>query len=327
MADMLAAPPTDDLAIAAEGVATRRAAPLAIAWRRYRHNRLAMVGLVAFGLILLIAIAAPLITPGVTDQTDFTKQLYAHSVTEWSPSYHNFPVLLFGLTAATPPLAGTAMLQNHSVLALVTYGARVSLLLGVGAALISALIGVVLGVIAGYFGGLVDTLIMRVTDLVLAFPFLPLVIAIAVATRQHPTVTSLLITFSLVGWPGIARIMRAQMLIQREQAYTEAAIAVGVNDWRIIFRHLLPNAIAPVFIAAALSVASFILAESTLDYIELGITDRATWGNTIAFGQNYISAGFWWVVVFPGIFLVVTSLAATFIGEGLRDALDARDVR
>ncbi len=323
MSQVSAPPPADDISTLEITRERRAAGPWRQIWWRFRRNPLALLGLIVFILIVVMAVAAPLITPGVNVNTNYSTQIYL-GITTWAPSTDQFPALLFGLMGPQVPLGGLVAIQNHSVLALVTYGARPSLIIGVGAALISTTIGIVLGVISGYFGGTLDDLIMRVTDLVLAFPFLPLVIAIAIASHQHPTVTSLLITFSLVGWPGTARIMRAQMLVQREQAYTEAAYAAGINDWRIIFRHLLPNAIAPVIVAGALAVATFILAESTLDYIQLGITTVATWGNEIAFGQDYLASGYWWDVFYPGLFVVLTALSATFIGEGLRDALDSQ---
>lgn len=299
--------------------ATRRATPDALVrlrrfWRRFAAHPQAVGGLILFGVILALAIGAPWITPGVTPQTDFALQL---GPGEFGPSLQDFPVRLFG--------NATGVFLHHSVLAEVTYGARPSLVIGLGAALLTAIIGTVLGAISGYAGGWVDAVVMRITDFALAFPFLPLVIAVGLVANEQYTVGSLLWIFTAVGWPGIARLVRATYLRLRTLEYAEAARAVGVPAWRIIFRHLLPNALGPVIVAATLNVGAFILAESTLDFLQLGIpeTQVATWGNVLADARGYLDTNWWWTV-FPGLAIAGTVLALHYISEGLLDALDVQ---
>lgn len=288
-------------------------------WQRFRRNRLAVISLGVLAVLILLAVFAPLLTPGVTPNTIFLLTVRTGPDFQ-APSLTNFPVQLFGITNIYD--------MKHSVFTEVMYGSRVSLSVGLIASLITACIGTLLGALAGYFGGWIDSVIMRLTDLALAFPFLPLVIAISIAGSIAVTPMSLLLLFSLLGWPVIARLVRAQLLSLREREYVEAAVAQGVPHWRILFRHLMPLILAPVFVVTTLNAAAFILAEASLDYIQLGITNQATWGNLIAVNQNYLDAGYWWPIFFPGIFIIITVLAINYIGEGLRDALDvSRNVR
>ncbi len=300
-------------------VVLRMASPVGQVWRRFRRNWPALLSVVVLVLLVLLAILAPYLTPGITPNTQFLLQVPTSSAAQ-APSLDHFPLQLMGITNIYD--------SKHSVFVEVAYGARVSLSIGLIGALVTAIIGTLLGALAGYFGGWIDGVIMRVTDLALAFPFLPLVIAITIAGSITVTPQALLLLFSLLDWPVIARLVRAQLLAQREREYVEAAVAQGVPHLRILFRHLLPLVLAPVFVVTALNAAAFILAEASLDYILLGITDQATWGNIIAANQNFLDAGFWWPVVFPGLFIIITVLAINYIGEGLRDALDvSRTVR
>ena len=300
-------------------------------WWRFAANRLAVAGAVLLLVLILMAIFAPYITPGVTPSTQFDLPPYSLpnlNYPEYGPSLSNFPARLFGLTV------GGYLYHFHSVLAGVTYGARETLVIAGLAGIFSSLIGVTIGAVSGYFGGWVDALLMRLTDVVLALPFLPLTIAIIIASNLDGLdVTAFVTIFSLLAWAGVARLVRATYLTLREQDYAEAARAAGVGSWRIIFRHLLPNAIAPIVVATAANIAAFVIAESTIDFLDLGHsetpggTDVSTWGNMIAQGNGYLLGGNWWWVFFPGLFIVLTVVSVYLIGEGLRDALDVRNAR
>jgi len=288
---------------------------LEIYWRRFRTHKLAVGGIVVFGLLVLMAIFAPLFTPGITPINLNIQFGFGNH----GPTLENFPWRIFGLTS---PDDG-----DRSVLAEVTYGARISLFIGIVSAVLTTLIGTIVGAISGYFLGWVDTLIMRVTDIFLTIPYLPLVIAItAIYASNQSNIWLLISIFTLTSWAGIARLVRSSFLSLREMEFNEAARAVGVNDWRIIFRHLLPNAISPIIVVTTLNVANFIVAEATLDFLGLGIRfpPDASWGNVLSDAQGDLLTGNWWWPLFPGIFLVLTVLSINFIGDGLRDALDVR---
>ncbi|MBA3826482.1 MAG: ABC transporter permease [Ktedonobacterales bacterium] len=288
---------------------------LQIYWRRFRSHRLALIGLATVVLLILMAVFAPLITPGVTPQTIPSQDLgVALGGPAHPPTFENFPWRLFG----------TTRLLNSSILAEITYGARVSLLISFSGAIISSVVGTILGGISGYFGGWVDNLIMRITDVFLTIPLLPLLIALSTIYDQG-SVGILILIFGIFTWAGTARLVRASYLSMREQEFTEAARAAGVNDMRIIFRHILPNVLSPIIVVTTLSVAAFVTLESTLDFLGLGVKPpTVSWGNILTDAQIDVLVGDWWWVLFPGLFLVITVLAVNFIGDGLRDALDVR---
>ena len=189
------------------------------------------------------------------------------------------------------------------------------------------IIGTVLGAIAGYYGGWVDYVIMRVTDVFLSIPLLPLLLvltAIVAASSSKASLNFGVIVFliGLLSWPSVARLVRASFLSLREREFAEAARALGNNDGRIIFRHLLPNAVAPIIVQATLDVASVILTESVLSFLGFGIQPpTASWGNMLANAQSNIQSA-WWAAVFPGLCILITVLAINYMGDGLRDALD-----
>ena len=290
--------------------------------RQFAASRTAVLGVVILTLLVLMAICAPLITPGVTPTTAFHLQYL--NFAEYGPTFDQFPARLFGNTT------GGALFHYQSVLAGITYSARLTLIIGALSAIFATIIGTVLGVISGYFGGWLDAVIMRFTDIVLALPFLPLIIAIIIASNLDTLDAPTLITiFALVGWAGVARLVRATYLTLREQEYAEAARATGVGHWRIAFRHLLPNAVAPIVVVTAANFAAFIIAEATVDFLDLGSSDLGgndvqTWGNMIAQAQSYLLNGNWWWAFFPGFFILLTVVAVNLVGEGLRDALDVR---
>ncbi len=295
---------------------------LELYWFRFRQHRLALIGFFTILGLVLMAAAAPLITPGIGPYTiPFLPPVnvplggLAHP-----PTLDNFPWRLFGTTSQL----------NYSILAQVTYGARISLLVSFTGAILSTIIGTFVGAVSGYFGGWVDNLIMRITDVFLTIPLLPLLIAVSAlyssaGSSPSGNVTLIILILGLLTWPGTARLVRSGYLSVREAEFTEAAKAVGVNDFRIIFRHILPNVLSPVIVTATLQIAAFVSLESTLDFLGLGVRyPTPTWGNILADAQNDFLVGDWWWALFPGLFLVITVLAVNFIGDGLRDALDVR---
>ena len=216
---------------------------------------------------------------------------------------------------------------GRDLLSRLLFGARISLTVGVFAVIMEMLIGTMLGAIAGYYGGWVDYALMRVTDVFLSIPLLPLLLVLTAIVAASSTKAALsfgviVIIIGALSWPPVARLVRASFLSLREREFAEAARAVGNNDGRIIFRHLLPNAVAPIVVQATLDVANVIILESTLSFLGFGIQPpTASWGNMLANAQSNLSIA-WWAAVFPGLCILVTVLAINYIGDGLRDALD-----
>jgi peptide/nickel transport system permease protein len=202
------------------------------------------------------------------------------------------------------------------------YGSRISLSVGFVAVGISILIGILVGAMAGYKGGWVDSLLMRFVDIMLSFPSFFLILTVVAILR--PNIYNVMIVIGITSWEGTARFVRAEFLSLRERDYVQAARALGVKDRRIIFRHILPNALAPVFVTASLGVASAILIEAGLSFLGFGVQPPApSWGNILTEGRTYIFDA-WWLTVFPGLAILITVLSFNLFGEGLRDALDPR---
>jgi peptide/nickel transport system permease protein len=208
------------------------------------------------------------------------------------------------------------------------YGARFSLLIAFTAAIISSVVGVIVGAISGFFGGWVDSVLMRVVDVFLALPFLPvLLVAAALLGGGHTSVLLVTLILAFFGWAFIARLQRASFLTLRTAEFTEAARSVGVSNARIMFRHMLPNAIRPILVATTLLVAGNIITEAAIDFLGIGLQYPDTsWGSVLSFAEADPAGirGAWWVTVFPGLFLVATVVAVNFLGDGLSDALDVR---
>jgi len=202
------------------------------------------------------------------------------------------------------------------------YGSQISLSVGFVAVGISILIGILVGAMAGYKGGWVDSLLMRFVDIMLSFPSFFLILTVVAILR--PNIYNVMIVIGITSWEGTARFVRAEFLSLRERDYVQAARALGVKDRRIIFRHILPNALAPVFVTASLGVASAILIEAGLSFLGFGVQPPApSWGNILTEGRTYIFDA-WWLTVFPGLAILITVLSFNLFGEGLRDALDPR---
>ena len=278
-------------------------------WKRFRRHRLALAGIVVLGFMILVAIFANQLKPYDPNAIDNVHWL------------------------GTPLAPGVAhhVLGTDEVgrdlLSRLMFGARISLTVGISATLMEIIIGTILGAIAGYYGGWVDYVIMRITDVFLSIPLLPLLLVLTAIVAASSSKASLsfgviVIVIGALIWPSAARLVRAQFLSLREREYTEAARAVGNNDARIIFRHLLPNAMAPLIVQATLDVANVIVLESTISFLGFGIQPpTASWGNMLASAQSNLEIA-WWVAMFPGLLILVTVLAINYIGDGLRDALD-----
>jgi peptide/nickel transport system permease protein len=284
-------------------------------WRRLRRHKLAVAGLIVLALMVLAAA--------------FAKQL--------APFDPNFIDNVHWQGTPLPPcFQDAAQCGGHSLgtdevgrdlLSRLLFGARISLTVGIFAVIMEVLIGATLGAIAGYYGGWVDYALMRITDVFLSIPLLPLLLVLTAIVAASSTKAALsfgviVIIIGALSWPTVARLVRASFLSLREREFAEAARAVGNNDARIIFRHLLPNAVAPIVVQATLDVANVIIVESTLSFLGFGIQPpTASWGNMLANAQSNLSIA-WWAAVFPGLCILVTVLAINYIGDGLRDALD-----
>lgn len=273
-----------------------------LAWRRLRRNRRAMLGLYILMVLTLSAIFAPQIAQHDQNEPNMAR-------TERPPSRDHW--------------LGTDEL-GRDVFARLLYGGRVSLTVGLVAVSIYLSIGVVLGSIAGYYGGTVDNVIMRITDIFLVIPFFPL--ALTMAAVLGPSVYNTMIIIGLLAWTGICRLVRGEFLTLRKRDYVEAAIAEGASDARIIFRHILPNAMAPIVVAATLGVAGAILSEAGLSFLGLGVQQPVpSWGNMLssAISLRVLMLRPWlWLP--PGLIIFIAVLAVNLLGDGLRDALDPR---
>ena len=211
---------------------------------------------------------------------------------------------------------------GRDVLVRMLYGARISLLVGFVAVGISCLIGIVFGALAGYYGGWIDSLIMRFVDIMLCFPTFFLILA--VIAFLDPSIWNIMIVIGLTSWMGVARLIRAEFLSLRQRDFVLAAQALGASDARLIFRHILPNAMSPVLVSATLGVAGAILTESALSFLGIGVQPPTpSWGNMLIVGKQTLGSA-WWLSVFPGLAILITVLGYNLLGEGIRDALDPR---
>ena len=270
-------------------------------WRRFVRHRVALASLILLIIITAAVVAAPLLTQ--------------HS-----------PIRFVGATEAQPtwehPL-GTDRL-GRDVWARLVYGGRVSISVGIVAVAISIAITIILGSISGYYGGWLDMLIMRFTDVIMVFP--GLILIMVVVSMIGPSIYNVMVVIGILGWTGTTRLLRGQILSVREWDFVTAARCVGASNRQIMFRHILPNALAPLLVAATFGVAGAILTEAGLSYLGLGVLPPApSWGSMLNGAQSiYILENFWWLWLPPGVAIFVTVLAINFMGDGLRDALDPR---
>jgi peptide/nickel transport system permease protein len=288
-----------------------------LAWRRFKRHRLALFGAVLFLTMVALAIVGPFFLPYDPTFVPIPAHFCAGSTTQ--VAYSGCPPLTQG------HLLGTTGSLQLDLFTLVINGARVSLAIGIGASVFSAVIGTMVGGIAGYFGGLLDTVLMRIVDVMLSIPIL-FVIIVAAQYLGNGDWRVVLFVFAVLGWQGIARLVRSLFLTLRTEVFVDAARAVGVSDLRIIFRHILPNAVSPIIVATTLSVAGVIIGEAFVSFIGYGVdpSKTPTWGNELSQAQGFIDQGNWWWPLFPGLCIVITVLGINFMGDGLRDALDPR---
>jgi peptide/nickel transport system permease protein len=269
-------------------------------WKAFKRNRLAVVGGVVVACLALLAVLAPAIAPHDPNRPDVRKILDSPS------SRHLF---------------GTDQL-GRDVLSRMLYGARVSLAVGFVSVGIAATIGILLGATAGYHGGPIDAGIMRLVDLMLVFPRFFLLLAVLAFLR--PSIWTIMAVIGVTGWMGVARLVRAEFLALKEREFVMWSQSVGASAFRIIWRHILPNAMAPVLVAMTLGIPAAILTESGLSFLGLGVQPpHATWGNILNEGKDAIELA-WWLSVYPGVAILLTVLAYNLLGEGIRDALDPR---
>jgi ABC-type dipeptide/oligopeptide/nickel transport system permease subunit len=297
--DVLAAAHAEDFEVSLEPLSQWQ-----LAWRRFKKHRMAMVGSVMVGTMVFIAIFGPIIWP--YDALDLTR--ISHPGGD-PPSAEN--------------IFGTDYL-GRSVWELVVNGARLSVAFGLVTMVIAVTIGVSVGVISGFFGGMVDSVLMRFVDLMLAIPFL-FIILVAAAFFGGGDPVVLMIIFGLLSWPVLARLTRALFLSLREQEYVDAARAVGVGSWRIAFRHILPNALGPIIVSATLIVANAIILEAFVSFLNFGIRSTdVSWGTALSNSQGQLILGNWWWAFFPGMAIAFMVIGINFMGDGLRDAFDPK---
>lgn len=270
--------------------------------KEFKKNKGAVIGLIVFMLIIIVAIAAVFV---LDYKSDITKLNVSQALKPVSAE-HVFGTDQFG----------------RDIFFRVLYGAHYSLLIGVCAVIVSIVIGSGLGVIAGYFGGIVETLIMRTMDVISPIPSVLLAICIASAVGQ--SMASLMLAVGVVSVPSFARFARASVMTVREQEYIEAARSQGASEFHIIFTHVIPNSMAPVLVQATMRVASAIISASSLSFLGLGIPAPAPeWGGMLSEGRNFIGTNSN-MTLFPGLAIMITVLAINLIGDGIRDAMDPR---
>ena len=261
-----------------------------IAWRRFRKNKLAMFGVVVIALLILMSVCAPVLTTYGRDDID-----------------------LYNIEAApnSDHILGTDEL-GRDVLTRLLYGGRVSLTVGL------------LGAIAGFYGGKVDSLIMRITDVIMCFPFF--VVAIALAAMIGPSMMNLIFIIAILEWTKIARIVRAEVLSIKERDFIQAARSMGLSKMEIIIKHVLPNTFASIMVFATLAIANGILTEAALSFLGLGVRPpQPSWGNMLSAAQSMRVLQYeWWMWIPQGFLVFITVISINFLGDGLRDALDPK---
>ena len=284
------------------GRETRGISQWALARRAFARNRLAVLGAMAILALYLVALLTPFLAP-------------------YDPAAQGSLVL----ERLTAPSAAHPLGTDHfarDVLSRLLHGARVSLSIGFIAVGISVTIGTLLGAVSGYFGGFLDTVVMRLVDMVISFP--QLVLLITIIAVFEPSIFLIIAVLGLTQWTGTTRLVRGEVLTLREREYVQAARALGFSRARIILRHLIPNTLAPVIVAATLGIGNTIVLEAGLSFLGLGVQPpTASWGTMVADGRNNL-LGAWWVSTFPGLAIVLTVLSFNLVGDGLRDALDPR---
>lgn len=268
-------------------------------WARFSRNRSAVAGLILLGIVILIAAGASLLFP------DDPFKLVGKSMS--APGENGF---LFGSDTL-----------GRDVAAGMAHGARVSLLIGLLATTVAVTLGVVLGAMAGYFGGWVDDILMRFTEMFQTIP--SFIFAILIVAIMKPSIQSVILAISVVSWPAVARLVRGEFMAMRNREFVQACHIIGMNDWRIMIREILPNCLSPIIVTGSLMVATAILIESGLAFLGLGDPNIISWGFQIGAGRSVLRSA-WWVCTFPGLAIMLTVLAINLVGEGLNDAMNPR---
>jgi len=285
-------------------VEREKSSQLRIIQRQFFKNRTGVFGMYLVLILVYLAFITPALAPFDPDQIDVGPKLAGPSLAH---------------------LMGTDE-YSRDMFSRVMYGARISLVIGFIAVSISATIGSSLGAIAGFFGGAIDKGIMWFTDLLLSLPRLIMLLAVIGFYRAAgaQSIFLIVVVLGLTGWMGVARIVRSQVLSLKEQDFIQAARALGYSDARIIFRHLIPNALTPVIVYASLAIGSTILTEASLSFLGLGVPPpTATWGSVVNDGRDYLRTA-WWITLFPGLMIVLAVMSFNLLGDGLRDALDPK---
>ncbi|HYN53943.1 MAG TPA: ABC transporter permease [Methylotenera sp.] len=268
--------------------------------KKVLNNPLALIGFIIIAGILLLALIAPLIAPYDPDAIDVKAILLSPTSQHWM---------------------GTDGL-GRDVFSRMLYGARISLMVGFVAVGIATAIGIVLGAISGFYRGWVDTVIMRIVDVMLSIPTFFLILA--VIAFLTPSIWNIMIVIGLTSWMGVTRLVRAEFLSLRSREFVLAAQTLGAKDARLIFTHLLPNSLTPIIVSSILGIASAVLVESGLSFLGLGVqAPQASWGNILTDGKEYIQFA-WWLSLFPGLAILITVLGYNLLGDGLRDAYNPR---
>ncbi len=269
-------------------------------WLRLRRHRLAICALFVLAVIVLLVLLGPILSPHPYDKVRLRERLQEPSAVHW---------------------LGTDEL-GRDALARLLHGGRVSLFVGVVAALLSSFLGIFIGAVAGYYGKLTDTLLMRWTDIMLSIPSIPLLLILS--RFVGGSVWGIVTILMMFGWMSLARIVRGSILSLREIEFVDAARVVGARPWRILFLHIVPNTLAPILVYTTLNIGYAILAESSLSYLGLGIQPPVpSWGNMLLTSQQHLEEAPW-LALFPGLMIFLSLLSINFLGDGLRDALDPR---
>ncbi len=273
---------------------------------RLVRRRTALFGLVVVAAVVVAAVFASVISPFDPLAQDIGQRLK-------EPGWQDAQGRIHPL--GTDPL-------GRDILSRIIHGSRIALSVGLAAVMISGVLGMAVGLVSGYFGGRVDDFFMRLADIQLAFPFI--LLAIAVIGVLGPSLRNIIIVIGVSSWVVYARVVRGEVLSIREREFVQAAVALGSRDWRILARHVLPNAFTPWLVVATLDMARVIVIESALSFLGLGVQPPTpTWGGMLADGRVYLSTA-WWLATFPGLAILVTVLGINLLGDGLRDTLDPR---
>jgi len=296
-----------------EGLSTRPETMVGLAWKYFIRHKLAVAGTVIVVCLVIACIIGPVLSPYDVEKSDLRNRYQPPSLA------HPF---------------GTDDL-GRDMLTRLLYGGRISLSIGLFSMTIAVIIGVLIGSLAGFYGRKLDNVLMRFTDLMLTIPRLFLLIIMAVILRginwpylqESGGIIAIIVVIGILSWMSIARLVRGSFLSLREKEFVEAARSLGLTNVRIITRHILPNAISPVIVAATLGLAGAIISESGLSFLGFGVQPPTpTWGNMLSNAQNEMLRGHMWMAIFPGLMIFITVLSINYMGDGLRDALDPTHV-